>query len=526
MKRKPQKSVKTALQIFALACIFTISFAFFKKTNYGFDTIKISSGLISGSVKGDIYAFKGIPFAAPPLANLRWQAPQPVQAWQGTRACNLFGPSPMQAIPEPFSMWTAEFLIPKEPISEDCLYLNVWTGAKSVKEKRPVIVWIYGGGFVSGGTACPIYDGETMAKKGIVFVSANYRVGIFGFFAHPELTKESGNNASGNYGLMDQVAALKWVHENIAAFGGDPDNVTIAGQSAGSMSVNCLVATPLAKDLFKKAIAESGASVVGGPFGGSATLQQAEQDGVKTAASLQAISLAALRNMPAATLLKAVQSTRGPIVDGYVLPQQIKDIFIAGKQNNITLLTGWNEDEGLIFGPIKNAADFTKEVNEKYKTDAPIFLKYYPATNDSIAAVSQLKLSRDMIFGVQNYTWANMESAQGAKVYVYRFARKVPATGEYVKYGAFHTGEVPYAYGNLQFVNRPWLPVDYQLANTMSGYWANFATNGNPNGKGLADWPAYDTNNKMIMAFNETSSAKKIPDGESLDFIFTKMSGK
>src|SRR5690348_7123272 len=239
--------------------------------------VKTDAGVVSGTVKDDVHIFKGIPFAAPPIGDLRWKAPQPVQHWTGVKVCDKFSASPMQASPAPFSMWTEEFLIPKEPIGEDCLYLNVWTGAKSAKEKRAVLVWIYGGGFQSGGSACPIYDGEAMAKKGIVFVSINYRVGVFGFFAHPELTKESGNNASGNYGIMDQVAALQWVQKNIAAFGGDPKNVTIAGQSAGSMSVNCLVASPLAKNLFQKAIGESGASFTNG----NANLQKAEEDGTR-----------------------------------------------------------------------------------------------------------------------------------------------------------------------------------------------------------------------------------------------------
>ncbi|HXB09294.1 MAG TPA: carboxylesterase family protein, partial [Puia sp.] len=232
----------------------------------GFDTVKVEGGLISGAVNqaGNIHVFKGVPFAAPPVGVLRWKAPQPVPSWTGVKSCVAFGPSPMQDAPVPFSMWSEEFLIRKEPIGEDCLYLNIWSGAAAPTEKRPVLLWIYGGGFGSGGANVPIYDGEAMAKKGVVFVSINYRVGIFGFFAHPALTRESGHGASGNYGLLDQIAALKWVRKNIAAFGGDPANVTIAGQSAGSISVNCLVASPLASGLFQRAIGESGASFTNG----------------------------------------------------------------------------------------------------------------------------------------------------------------------------------------------------------------------------------------------------------------------
>ncbi len=297
---------------------------------------------------------------------------------------------------------------------------------------------------------------------------------------------------------MDQVAGLQWVKNNIAAFGGDPANVTIAGQSAGSMSVNALVASPLAKGLFKKAIAESGAGLLSGALRGNTTLQQAEADGEKVAATLQASTFSDMRKMPAETLLKAQQGVRGPIVDGYVLPQPIGKIFAEGKDNQVTLFTGWNENEGLMFGQVKNATDYQQQLEQQYGADAARFLQYYPATNDSVAAASQMALyGRDAIFGVQNYAWANVASSKGQQVYLYRFTRKVPATGEYVKYGAFHTGEVPYAYDNLKFVNRPWQPVDEELAKVMSSYWANFIKTGNPNGAGLPEWKPFTTDKKM-----------------------------
>lgn len=485
--------------------------------------IQVTGGLISGTVNkdGDIRIFRGIPFAAPPVGDLRWKAPQPVKTWSGVRPCDAFGPSPMQSKPNPFGPWSAEYLIPKEPISEDCLYLNVWSGAKSAGEKRPILVWIYGGGFNSGGSGCAIYDGEAMAKKGVIFVSINYRVGPFGFFAHPELTKESAHNASGNYGLMDQIAALQWVQKNSAAFGGDPNNVTIAGQSAGSMSVNCLVASPLAKNLFNKAIAESGAG-----FARSyPTRQQAEETGLKMALALDASSLADLRAKPADDILKKVQS-RGPIIDGYVLPESIAAIFVAHRENDVTLLTGWNEDEGMAFGTPKNAADYRKQINQQYGDQAQTFLTFYPGNTDAEAAASQTKISRDMSFGTQNYTWANIQSNQSKKVYVYRFTRKLPATGEYARYGAFHTGEVVYAYDNLKFIDhqlRPLEPADTKLATVMSTYWANFIKTGNPNGKGLPDWPAYSMKDKRIMDLGTQPKAKPLPDGPALDFLFTTM---
>jgi para-nitrobenzyl esterase len=350
-------------------------------------TIKIDGGLISGTNNStsDIHIYKGIPFAAPPINELRWTEPQPVIAWSGIKQCDTFSASPIQGKPVPFDVYTKEFLIPESPISEDCLYLNVWTGARSSSEKRPVIVWIYGGGFVSGGTACPIYDGEAMAKKGIVFVSINYRVGVFGFFSHPELTKESGHNASGNYGLMDQIAALKWVKKNIAAFGGNPNNVTIAGQSAGSISVNCLVASPLCKGLFKHGIAESGAAFINGMIH-TTTLKQAEDDGIKIAQTFQAPSINDLRKISADELLKNAYGS-GPIVDGYILPDAIANIFAAGKQNDVDIITGWNDDDAFI-GSLKKAEDLKKEAKEKYGNDAETFLRYYPATTDQEAAAS------------------------------------------------------------------------------------------------------------------------------------------
>lgn len=522
--------MKLFVRLFALSFLLLLNVASFSQKNNSVKVVKTNAGLISGITNqdADVNIYKGIPFAAPPVGNLRWKEPQPLAPWSGVKKCDVFSASPMQANPSPFWVWTEEFLIPKEPISEDCLYLNVWTGAKKSKEKRPVIVWIYGGGFSSGGTACAIYNGEAMAKKGIVFVSTNYRVGVFGFFAHPELTKESAHNASGNYGLMDQIAALQWVKKNIAGFGGDPDNVTIAGQSAGSMSVNCLVASPLAKGLFQRAIAESGASFVSSPLRGSATLQQAEEDGIKLQETLKKSSIQELRNMPAEDLFSSAKVQASPIIDGYVLPDAIANIFEQGKQNDVPVLTGWNGDDGILFTPLKNADEWQKQAEQQYGNDAALFLKFYPATDDAIAAASQLANSRDVIFGVQNYTWANVQTATGkSKVYLYNFTRRVPAKGEFVKYGAFHTGEVAYAYDNLKFLNnRPFEKADEQLADIMSSYWVNFATTGNPNGKGLPEWPAYNKQENMVMILSENPMAQKLPTKEALNFLYTNMKAK
>ncbi|MDB5063152.1 MAG: esterase [Mucilaginibacter sp.] len=490
-----------------------------------FSVVETDAGQISGSVNGDgsVHIFKGIPFAAPPVGDLRWKAPQPVTPWTDVKACTEFAKSPVQSKPDVFGVYTREFLIKDEPLSEDCLYLNVWTGAKSATEKRPVIVWIYGGGFVSGGTNVPIYDGEALAKKGVILVSVPYRVGIFGFFAHPELTKESPNHTSGNYGLMDLAAALKWVQKNIAAFGGDPNNVTIAGQSAGSMNVNYLVASPLAKGLFQRAIAESGAQMLPGPFSAT-SLEQAEKSGIKAAEALHASSLAELSKLSADDLLK--QNSFRPIIDGYFLPQTPLEIFAASKENQVPLLTGWNEDDAFV-GKLKNAVEYKADIQKKYGNKATEFLKLYPAGTDAEAETSQIRISRDMTFGVQNYSWANVQSAKNkAKVYLYRFTRRMPATEAFKKYGAFHTGEVGYVFNNLKFLNRLFEPVDQQLADTMSSYWVNFAKNGNPNGNGLPQWPAYNITGSKVMLLGEKPTAVSLPDRAALDFMVKQIIAK
>ncbi len=507
----------------AAGLIILLSNTQIKNTNKSsFEKVQVEGGVITGTTnaKGDIQIFKGVPFAAPPVGELRWKAPQSVVRWTGEKKCVEFSASPMQNVPSPFGPWSEAWLIPKSPISEDCLYLNVWTGAKSAAERKPVIVWIYGGGFGSGGTAVPLYDGEAMAKKGIVFVSINYRVGVLGFLAHPELTKESPDRASGNYGLLDQVAGIKWVKNNITAFGGDPDNITIAGQSAGSMSVNCLVASPLCKGLFRRAIAESGASFIASPIRKTTTLSQAESSGLQFAQNCNAKSIVELRKIPAEELQKK-QFSAGPIVDGYVLPQSIAEIFKAGKQNDVGLLTGWNEDDGVVFGKLKTAQEFKTQSQVLYGPNAARFLKYYPANSDKEASASQAALSRDEIFGVQNYTWANTQVEHSKfKVWLYRFTRRLPATGEYEKYGAFHSGEIPYAYDNLSLVHRcPWISVDYTLAKNMSAYWANFAATGNPNGYGLPLWPSYDTKGFQTMMLGKKTEAATLPGRAALDFL-------
>ena len=494
-----------------------------KNAGIALNAVKTEYGLISGisGTNSNIKVFKGIPFAAPPVGDLRWKAPQPAKKWTGVRKCDAFGASPVQNPPVPFGVYSSEFLIPAEPISEDCLYLNVWTKANSTSEKRPVIVYIYGGGFVSGGGSCPIYDGESMADKGIVFLTINYRVGAFGFFSHPELSKESPYHASGNYAILDQIAALKWVKKNIEAFGGDPNNVTIAGQSAGAMSVNALSASPLAKGYFHKIIAESGASVVKGRFGGSEKLESAEQRGVVNAKSAGAESLSDLRKISAADILKTFKGIGSVIVDGYVLTSSIPDIFAAGQNADVPLLTGWNATEASPSTTITTFAKYQESLVNEYGNDAQLILKTYSATTDAEVAKATQDLTRDKGFGIQNYSWARIQSEKGkSKAYLYFFERQVPATGDLKKYGAFHSGEITYAYDNHKMFNRPWESSDYELAKLMSSYWVNFATKGDPNGGQLPKWTPFDKDEGNVMDFNVKSGMIQHPSYQALEFFY------
>ncbi len=456
------------------------------------------SGKVKGSWNADrsVISFKGIPFAAPPVGDLRWKEPQTVKPWSGVLTCTKFSASPYQSKPAPFAMWTEEFIAPPEPLSEDCLYLNVWTPAKSSKEKLPVLVWIYGGGFVSGSSACAVYDGEAMAKEGIVFVSINYRVGVFGFFSHPDLTKESGKNASGNYALLDQLAALRWIKDNISMFGGDPAKVTIAGQSAGSFSVQALVASPLSKGLFRGAIAQSGASM--NRF--NKNLKSAEATGITLSQKLNSTGVAALRKLPADSLFTLASTlpfgSFAPIIDGYVLPDAIGTIFKNKKHNDVNLLAGWVTGDAALTGQPKNAEQFKAWATETYKSKAPEFLKVFPATTDEVATHSQNKLGNLTFAGYANHVWALSNSNNS---YLYQFSYVPTDKPNFPNYGAFHTSEVPFALNTLSKWKRPWKDSDYAVEAAMSSYWINFVKTGNPNGKDLPEWKKYDAVTNSIM---------------------------
>ena len=487
-----------------------------KKTeNIDVNSVKTQAGLISGKTSDDqsVKIFMGIPFAAPPVGDLRWKAPQPVTPWEGVRACVNPPASAMQAPPKPFMCWSKEFMAPESPLSEDCLYLNVWTAAKTVQDKFPVMVWIHGGAFTGGSGTVPLYNGEAMSCKGVVFVTINYRLGILGFLAHPELSAESDLKTSGNYGILDQIAALKWVKENISAFGGDPANVTIDGQSAGAFSVNMLVVSPLAKGLFHRAIAQSG-GMFGKQLSLGQTLQSAEESGKQLTENLKITNIAALRAIPADSLLK-IQARFGVTIDNVVIPP-VYNTFVAGKHNDVSVISGWNADDGVSFGPPAKAVQFQENIKKQYGDKAGAFLKLFPAKTDEEAAQSQ-KLVSQLFFGWNNYAWARLQSTKGTgKAYLYQFKRVPP--GE-PNYGAFHSAEFGYALHNLKKWDRPFTDVDYKLENMMSGYWVNFAKTGDPNGEGLPVWPAFNENNPEIIELGDDVKAMPLPYREQLKFM-------
>jgi para-nitrobenzyl esterase len=470
---------------------------------------RTESGIVQG-VPGnnpEITVYKGVPYATPPVGDLRWRAPKAPAKWDGVRKADQFSATCMQTNYAENSPYRHA----DEPVSEDCLYLNIWTGAKSAKERRPVMVWIHGGALTRGSGSLPTYDGEALAKKGVVLVTINYRLGIFGFFATPELTKESDRNSSGEYGILDQIQALQWVHDNIEQFGGDPKRVTIFGESAGSWSINTLVATPLAKGLFQRAIGESGAF-----FATLPKLADAEKAGEAIMKRQNASSIADLRTKPAADLLKVNDELARPNVDGWMLPDQVYAIFAAGKQNDVPTLIGSNADEGTAFTPANVKADgFKNLAKTRFGDMADAYLKLYPASSDEDARASQAASMRDQTFGWEMRTWARMQTKTGkGKVYIYYFSRVPPGPfGQ--KFGAYHASEISYAFNNVQSQQ----DIDKKLADTMSSYWVNFAASGDPNGKTLPKWPQYNLKTDLAMALGDRIQPTEVPNKAALDFL-------
>jgi para-nitrobenzyl esterase len=479
------------------------------------EPIRVDGGLLSGIAGSspEIKVYKGIPYAAPPVGDLRWRAPKTAPKWDGVRKADQFSATCIQV---PYAEGSP-YRSAAESVSEDCLYLNVWSGAKA-GGKRPVMVWIHGGALTRGAGSNAVYNGEELAKKGVVLVTINYRLGIFGFFAHPELTKESDRNSSGNYGILDQIAALEWVQKNIAAFGGDPKKVTIFGESAGSWSVNTLVASPLAKGLFQRAIGESGAF-----FAELPKLADAEKVGEKIAKSQGADSIAALRAKPAEDLMKVNGELARPNVDGWMLPAEVYTIFAKGKQNDVPILIGSNADEGTAFTPATvKASSFQALAKTRYGEKADAFLKIYPASTDDEAHASSAESMRDMTFGWEMRTWARMQTKTGkSKAYVYYFSR-VPPGPVGAKLGVYHASEIAYVFHNIKSSEE----VDQKLTDAMSSYWVNFATNGDPNGKDLPKWPAYQVKTDLAMGLGNRIVQTEVPNKTALDFLDGVIAGR
>ncbi len=531
---EPATVVASSLDMHLLRIAATLAIASGLTFASGLDSIvKTESGLIAGSGTA-VRSYKGIPFAAPPVGNLRWKPPQPVKPWKGIRVAKILP----QYCPQ-------IMLISGTQQSEDCLALNVWTPAKSPSAKLPVMVWIHGGGFTIGGSAQPVYDGEPLAAQGVVLVSINYRLGIFGFLAHPALSHESDHGVSGNYGMLDMVAGLQWVKRNINAFGGDPDNVTIFGESAGGTAVCLLMAMPQASGLFHKVISESAAWMYT-PF---SHLKEswygrtpAEKFGEK-----YGTDLAALRSKSTAEIMKAVglpdmsgeAADRGetfmPVVDGWVLPDDPARLFAAGKFHNVALIAGTNADEGLLLGgpPVRDLATYRKWATKMFPAQADPMMAAYPAATDADAHGAAAQAQGDFMFLMGTRAVLRAAAKVNPKAYQYHFTR-VSGIGRRIQWGAYHASEIAYVFQTLPdsaFGTVPTLFGDFspdadsyngdddKLSKAMSSAWVQFAKTGNPNGPGLAQWPAFGDGKESYMEFGDRTGAKTALRKKQLDFL-------
>ncbi len=472
-------------------------------------TVKTASGTVQGIQRSGIAMFKGVAYAQPPVGELRWKEPQPVKNWEGTRKVDHFAARAMQ-LPI-FS----DMNFRSSGVSEDCLYLNIWTPSKTGKEELPVLVYFYGGGLKAGDGSEFRYDGESMARRGVVSITVNYRLGIFGFMAHPELTKESPHHSSGNYGFLDQTEALRWIHKNIAAFGGNPDNITIAGESAGSFSVSAQIVSPLPANLFAAAIGESGSVLGLRPI---ATLQEAEKIGLRFSDSVRVHSLRELRAMSSDQILQA--SAKSPMgfpidIDGYFFPESPFASYKTGKVARVPLLVGWNSEESG-WQAILGKEESTKEnwisaIKKLYPSNAEEILKRYVVNNDSDVQSVATSLASDRFIGFDTWKWANEHARLNLPVYRYFYTQPRPAVhanfstaektaepsglksgvaGEF--HGAVHSAEIEYALGNLPTNTVfDWKADDYLVSDIMQNYFANFVKTHNPNGLGVPYWPLY-----------------------------------
>lgn len=488
-------------------------------------TVRTDTGPVRGATDHGVSAYLGLPYAEPPVGPLRWRPPRPAKPWSGVRPATTFAPACLQ---------TGVSMPGEAPpkTSEDCLYLNIWAPAHRPKGGAAVIVWIHGGGYANGSAVMPVYWGDRLARKGVVVVSLAYRLGPLGFLAHPELSAEGGG-ASGNYGLMDQIAALGWVQRNIAAFGGDPGSVTIAGQSAGAMSVSLLMASPRAKGLFQRAIGQSGGVFEPLQLAPAYQLAQAEKDGVAYAVSVGARSLADLRTLPAEKLLtgQAGRVTH-PVIEPAVLPLSPYDAFAAGRQNSVPILVGYNADEARSLADVSKvtAATFAADLTRAWGPLPPGIAAAYPFTTDDEARRARIALETDLRFGWDMWAWARLQARAREPVYFYRFEQAPPfPPGVRSGWGASHFADLWYMFDHLDQEPWAWTPADRRVAKAMSSYWVNFARTGNPNGPGLPQWPAFTPAQGNVLSLGNRIAASQPPVPASIqafDATYDAVRGK
>ncbi|WP_322044256.1 carboxylesterase/lipase family protein [Paraburkholderia sp. J67] len=487
-------------------------------------SVTVDGGTVAGIVDTDraLIEYRAIPFAAPPVGELRWRPPQPVVPWHGTRVCDRFAPMCAQpARPERsiFLEYAGE-----QATSEDCLYLNVFAPLDRPAGKLPVMVWIHGGAFQVGSSTNATFVRGDLTRQDVILVTINYRVNAFGFLSHPELTAESEHEASGNYGLMDQIAALAWVRRNIGAFGGDAESVTVFGQSAGGASIANLMASPLAKGLFDRAIVQSVAFMPMMP------LAQAEQQGIGFMKRAGATSIAELRSRPASQIVglsKATQPLIWPSVDGYVMQESAEAVFAAQRQMRVPMLTGWTRDEGTVFPAFEEAGALREALRTRFGSRVAQALTHYPAADDTQARHSARRINGDALAGAGVWQAACAHAQGGNSVWLYHFEHEQPffAGQAYAEsdpaaaLGVFHSADYPYVFGTLKELTRAWSTADFAVGDLMQRYWVSFARNGDPNVAGLPAWSRFDANADATMRLRETPCMDTIPRLEALRFL-------
>ena len=537
--------MKKIVYLFGLICL--VNFSGMAQTNNAFAVqTTIENGVIEGNydTKSGIQTYFGVPFAKPPIGELRWKAPQPLTNWSGVKETKKFGARPVQAIV--FGDMNSR----SNGLSEDCLYLNVWTPAKRNTKDLPVLVYFYGGGNVAGDASEPRYDGESMAKKGIVVITCNYRLNVFGNFAHPALSAETSYKGSGNYGYFDQIAALKWVQKNIAKFGGDPKKVTIAGESAGSIAVSYHMASPLSKGLIAGAIGESGAGI--NPTMSPVTLAEAEKQGAEFAKNAGVSTLKQLRALSTREVYEMYNEAKRfgfpVVIDGYFMPKTLPQIFGAKEQAQIPLLLGWNSAEvsGMAFmqGKPYNQENYVARVKKEYPNDSEEVLRLYPYSSEREIELSATALAADRFISYSTWKWFDLHRNNSSQpVYRYLYSKLRPAlvdnslasglAGGTVKkegntpkapeaVGAPHACEIEYCMGNLHLIKEyAWTADDFKVSNTMLDYFANFIKTGNPNGDKLPEWIAAKAGDATppVMIIDTESKTVKAPNDARYEFL-------